>query len=87
MAQNPDMSAHPSGDSGGGLFTVISVAVLVGTEIMGAALAAGWALAGLLELGEILTYGLVTIFGAGGVALLAMFVRSALRVEFAGRGR
>jgi len=87
MAQNPDMSVHPSDDTGGGLFTVISVAVLVGTEIMGAALAAGWALAGLFELGETLTYTLMTIFGAGGLGLLAMFVRSALRVEFAGRGR
>jgi hypothetical protein len=87
MAQNRDMSIRSSDDSGGGMFTVISVAVLVGTEIMGAALAAGWALAGLLELGPTLTYALMAIFGAGGIALLVMFVRSALRVEGAGRGR
>ena len=87
MAQNRDMSVPPARDSGGGLFTVISVAVLVGTEIMGAAVAAGWALAGLIELGPTLTYALIAIFGAGGIALLVMFVRSALRVEFAGRGR
>ena len=43
--------------------------------------------AGLIELGPTLTYALVAIFGAGGIALLVMFVRSALRVEFAGRGR
>jgi hypothetical protein len=87
MAQNRDMSVPRARDSGGGLFTVISVAVLVGTEIMGAAVAAGWALAGLIELGPTLTYALIAIFGAGGIALLVMFVRSALRVEFAGRGR
>jgi hypothetical protein len=87
MAQNRDMSVPHSGDSGGGLFTVISVAVLVGTEIMGAALAAGWALAGLIELGPTLTYALMAIFCVGGIALLVMFVRSALRIEFAGRGR
>jgi hypothetical protein len=68
------------------MFTVISVAVLVGTEIMGASLAAGWALAGLIELGPTLTYALMAIFAAGGLALLAMFVRSALRVEGTGRG-
>jgi len=87
MAQNRDMSVPATADTGGGLFTVISVAVLVGTEILGAALAAGWALAGLLELGPTLTYALMAIFGAGGIALLVMFVRSALRVEFAGRRR
>ena len=87
MAQNRDMSVPASGDTGGGLFTVISVAVLVGTEIMGAALAAGWALAGLIELGPTLTYAMMAIFAAGGIALLVMFVRSALRVEFANRRR
>jgi hypothetical protein len=87
MAHNRDISVPRSDDSGGGLFTVISVAVLVGTEIMGAALAAGWALAGLIELGPTLTYALMAIFAGGGIALLVMFVRSALRVEFAGRGR
>ncbi|MFI5013674.1 MAG: hypothetical protein ACHQAY_15140 [Hyphomicrobiales bacterium] len=85
MAKLIDMSATSSDDSGGGMFTVISVAVLVGTEIMGAALAAGWALAGLLELGPPFDYALMGLFAAGGVALLVMFVRSALRVE--GRGR
>jgi len=87
MAQNRDMSVPASGDTGGGLFTVISVAVLVGTEVMGAALAAGWALAGLIELGPTLTYVMMAIFVAGGIALLVMFVRSALRVEFANRRR
>ena len=81
MAQNRDMRDPTSDDSGGGLFTVISVAVLVGTEILGATLAAGWALGGLMDLGPIFAYVLMALFGAAGVALLVMFVRSALHVE------
>jgi hypothetical protein len=85
MAQNRNTPGSPTDDVGGGMFTVISVAVLVGTETLGAALAAGWALGGLLEIGQLLTYALMTIFAAGGLALLVMFVRSALRVESTGR--
>ncbi len=85
MAQNRNSSAASPDDTGGGMFTVISVTVLVGTEIIGAALAGGWALAGAFELGEPFAYALMAIFGAGGLALLSMFVRSALRVEGAGR--
>jgi hypothetical protein len=85
MAQNRNSALASSDDGGGGIFTVISVAVLVGTEIMGAALAGGWALGGLIELGPIVTYALMAIFGACGVALLVMFVRSALHVEGASR--
>jgi len=87
MAQNRNMAVSSPDDSGGGIFTVISVAVLVGTEILGAAFAAGWALAGLMELGPTLAYALMALFGAAGVALLTMFVRSALRVEGSGRRR
>ncbi|SDR61938.1 hypothetical protein SAMN05444161_0190 [Rhizobiales bacterium GAS191] len=85
MAQNRNMSVSSGDDVGGGIFTVISVAVLVGTEIMGAALAAGWAIGGLSEFGPLFTYALMAIFAAGGIALLVMFVRSALRVESTGR--
>jgi hypothetical protein len=67
------------------LFTVISVTVLVGTEIIGAALAGGWAVAGALDLGSAIAYALMGIFAIGGMALLVMFVRSALRVEGANR--
>jgi hypothetical protein len=85
MAQNRNTPGSPTDDVGGGIFTVISVTVLVGTEIIGAALAAGWAIGGLFEIGQILTYALMAIFAACGLALLVMFVRSALRVENTGR--
>ena len=35
--------------------TLISVAILVGTELVGAGAAAGWAIGGLFQLGETLT--------------------------------
>jgi hypothetical protein len=85
MAQNRDSIPASSDDRGGGIFTVISVTVLVGTEIIGAALAGGWAIAGALELGPAFAYALMALFAAGGMALLFMFVRSALRVEGASR--
>jgi hypothetical protein len=81
MAQNRDTTPTSTGDRGGGIFTVVSVTVLVGTEIIGAALAGGWAVAGALDLGSAIAYALMGIFGIGGLALLVMFVRSALRVE------
>ena len=38
--------------------TLGSVAVLVGTELVGAGFAAGWAIGGLFQLGDLLTHGL-----------------------------
>ena len=37
------------------VLTIVSVAVLVGTELVGAAGAAGWAIGGLFQLGELIT--------------------------------
>ena len=44
------------------LVTIVSVMILIGTEVFGVALAGGWALAGLLELGEQVAYALMAIF-------------------------
>jgi len=38
------------------VLTIVSVAVLVGTELVGAAGAAGWAIGGLFQIGEFLTH-------------------------------
>jgi hypothetical protein len=61
--------------------TLASVAVLVGTELIGAGGAAGWAIGGLLQLGETLTHVL-----EGALILLALtglyfFLRAALAHE------
>jgi hypothetical protein len=61
--------------------TVISAAILIGTEIIGAGLATGWAVAGFFGLGDIGAYALEAIFGAGALAVVVAFVRTAARVE------
>jgi len=38
------------------VLTIVSVAVLVGTELIGAAGAAGWAIGGLFQFGELITH-------------------------------
>jgi hypothetical protein len=63
------------------LRTIISVAILVGTEIIAASLALGWALGGLLELSDTLRMILVGACLLLGVYVLYLFVRNANRVE------
>lgn len=66
---------------GANMFTLVTLAILVGTEIFGVALAAGWAIAGLFELGTIVGYGLMALFSAFGAFLLTKFMRAATRYE------
>ena len=61
--------------------TIVSVVILVGTEIIGAALALGWALGGVFELPELWRQGLITIFLAGGAYATYKFFRHAASVE------
>lgn len=42
--------------------TVISIMILVGAELFGVAISAGWAIAGLFELGHIVGYVLMGLF-------------------------
>ncbi|MFM8750938.1 hypothetical protein [Rhabdaerophilum sp.] len=60
---------------------VTCAAILVGTEILAAALALGWALGGLMGWGHEVTYGLIGLSLAGGVYLTAIFVRNAMKAE------
>lgn len=61
--------------------TVICATILVGTEILGAALALGWAAAGLTGMGQELTWGLIGISLVGGLYLCWRFVKGAIKVE------
>jgi hypothetical protein len=61
--------------------TLIAVAILVGTEMVGASWAAGWALGGLLQLDPLISHGLEVVFGLCGFVLLFYFMRTALRHE------
>ena len=61
--------------------TLASVGVLVGTEFVGAGGAAGWAIGGLFQLGDILTHLLEAVFILTAFVGLYFFLRAALAHE------
>ncbi len=61
--------------------TLVSVAILVGTELIGAAAAAGWAIGGLFALGPLITHGLQAVFLLGALTGLFYFLRAATAHE------
>ena len=61
--------------------TLVSVAILVGTELVGASVAAGWAIGGLFALGETITHILEIVFVAAALTGLYYFLRAALAHE------
>jgi hypothetical protein len=63
------------------LITIVSVAILVGTEILGAALALGWALGGMFELPDLWRQVLIGVFVALGAYGVWRFVQNAMRIE------
>ena len=75
------MAAQSSRTNWQNLITVISVMILVGAEVFGVAFAAGWAIAGLFELGETVSYVLMAVFSLLGLYAMAVFWRQAVRIE------
>ena len=63
------------------LTTLVSVAILVGTEMVGASWAAGWAIGGLLQLDAMTSRIIEAVFALCGFVLLFYFMRSAVRHE------
>jgi hypothetical protein len=61
--------------------TIVSVAILVGTELVGVSWAAGWALGGIFQLPPLISRGFEIAGGLVGMVLLYYFVRAALKVE------
>jgi hypothetical protein len=61
--------------------TLISVAILVGTELIGAAAAAGWAIGGLFQLGELITRALEGALIVAALVALFYFLRAATAHE------
>ena len=61
--------------------TLISVAILVGTELVGAGAAAGWAIGGLFQLGELVTHVLEIALILLALTGLYYFLRAALAHE------
>jgi predicted membrane channel-forming protein YqfA (hemolysin III family) len=67
--------------------TIMSIMVLVGAEVFGVAIAAGWAIAGLFELGDVVSYILMGLFSLIGLYALILLWRRAVKVEpINGRG-
>jgi len=63
------------------LIMVVSLGILIAVELFGVALASGWALAGLFELGAIVSYVLMALFSLlAGYAMLNL-MRRVLKVE------
>lgn len=63
------------------LSTLVAVAILVGTEMVGASWAAGWALGGLLQLDPLISRAIEVVFTLCGFVLLYYFMRTAIRHE------
>ena len=61
--------------------TLISVAILVGTELVGAGAAAGWAIGGLFQLGEPVTRALEAVLILTALTGLFYFLRAAIAHE------
>jgi hypothetical protein len=61
--------------------TLLSVAVLVGTELVGAGAAAGWAIGGLFQLGDVITRALEGVLVLIALTALFYFLRAALAHE------
>jgi hypothetical protein len=63
------------------VITVISAAILIGAEVVGAAYAGGWALATLFGFEEIGQRIFEVIFIAAGIYVMYIFIRGAQTVE------
>ena len=63
------------------LITVISIMILVGAEVFGVAISAGWAVAGLFELGPIVGYVLMALFSLLAIYFLVNLWRRCVGVE------
>ena len=61
--------------------TLASVAILVGTELVGAGAAAGWAFGGLCQLGDIVSHTLEGVLVLIALTGLFYFLRAALAHE------
>lgn len=61
--------------------TVLSALVFVATQVLGVAVAAGWAIAGIFELGDTIGYVLMGLFSGLGLYMLHGFWKQATRIE------
>jgi hypothetical protein len=63
---------------------VISLGILIAVELFGVALASGWALAGLFDLGHIVAYILMALFSALAAYAMLNLMRRVMKFEHIG---
>jgi hypothetical protein len=63
------------------LITILSMMVLVGTEVFAVAIAAGWALAGLFDLGDTVGHVLMVVFSLFAAWVMLQLWRRATTIE------
>lgn len=63
------------------MITILSLMVLVGTEVFAAAIAAGWALAGLFDLGDTVGHVLMAVFSLLAAWIMLQLWRRAIKAE------
>lgn len=63
------------------MITILSLMVLVGTEVFAAAIAAGWALAGLFDLGDTVGHILMALFSLLAAWIMLQLWRRAIKAE------
>jgi hypothetical protein len=61
--------------------TILSMMVLVGTEVFAVAIAAGWALAGLFDLGDTVGHVLMALFSLFAAWVMLQLWRRATSIE------
>lgn len=71
-------SRRPEGSA---ILTTLSLMVLIGVEVFAVALAGGWAIAGLFELGDAVGYGLMLAFGLVAAWLMVQLWRKAIAAD------
>lgn len=82
MSEMPNSSRQTTGSlNWTNIITVLSAAILIGTEIIGAGFATGWALAGMFGLGDIGAYVLQGLFGLLAAYIIFKFVHRATKIE------
>ncbi len=63
------------------LVTILSIMVLVGVEVFAVAIAAGWALAGIFELGDLVGHALMALFSLFALYIMVQLWRRATSIE------
>ena len=63
------------------LVTILSIMVLVGVEVFAVAIAAGWALAGIFELGDTIGHVLMVLFSLFALYIMIQLWRRATSIE------